>query len=357
MKHQVFDSTAKHMMDDRVFYLDLVKIVSMFFVVLIHMFSFVLTTGQYSVGSNYWMFANIVDSLARPSVPLFVMVSGALFLDPNKKIETNSIWRRRIPKLVIAYIIWSMVYSVLHYLNGSISDVRELLLFFLTGERHLWFVFMIIGLYALIPPLRCIARDIQLCAYTSLILLAFSCLRMTSPLFPVGTFARTVLDSWMSDLSLFPGYIGLFLLGSCLSRIRIRRMALMGALLGWISSFAFTVIATWRFSLASNYFVGTFYEFLFPGVVLSSVCLFVLFTGLEYRKDSIRDNWKKIACSIANLSLGVYFAHELFVQLIGRRFFSQSGFTLLVGSFVVFAITLLIVVAIRKIPKLGTIIF
>lgn len=47
MKHQVFDSTAKHMMDDRVFYLDLIKIVSMFFVLLIHMFSFVLTTGQY----------------------------------------------------------------------------------------------------------------------------------------------------------------------------------------------------------------------------------------------------------------------------------------------------------------------
>lgn len=105
MKHQVFDSTAKHMMDDRVFYLDLIKMVSMFFVLLIHMFLFVLTTGQYSVGSNYWMFANIVDSRARPSVPLFVMVSGALFLDPNKMIETNSIWRRRIPKFVIAYII------------------------------------------------------------------------------------------------------------------------------------------------------------------------------------------------------------------------------------------------------------
>ena len=63
---------------NRIFYLDLLKGVSIFFVVLLHTAGLGLSMTQ--IGSFTWQVCNVFDSLSRFVVPVFVMISGALVL-------------------------------------------------------------------------------------------------------------------------------------------------------------------------------------------------------------------------------------------------------------------------------------
>lgn len=70
----------------RILYLDILKGVSIFFVIMLHMSGPCVC--EESLGSTYWWIGNILDSICRFTVPVFVMVSGALFLNPSKTFRT-----------------------------------------------------------------------------------------------------------------------------------------------------------------------------------------------------------------------------------------------------------------------------
>ncbi|EMH1199379.1 acyltransferase family protein [Serratia marcescens] len=58
------------------------RIIAILAVVLLHVSSRVITWSE--LGSNDWWYANLYDSLVRWCVPVFVMISGALLLAPEK---------------------------------------------------------------------------------------------------------------------------------------------------------------------------------------------------------------------------------------------------------------------------------
>ena len=87
---------------------------------------------------------NVYDSLVRFAVPIFVMISGALFL--QRDIPTKIIYTKYILKLSVAYIFWSLIYSL--YYGGNLS---RHVINFINSTFHLWFIPMIIGLYIAYP--------------------------------------------------------------------------------------------------------------------------------------------------------------------------------------------------------------
>lgn len=71
----------------RTAYFDYLKIIATFAVVVIH----TVAKKWYSAGveSTEWQILNLYDSLSRWAVPIFVMVSGALFLDEKNRFHIN----------------------------------------------------------------------------------------------------------------------------------------------------------------------------------------------------------------------------------------------------------------------------
>ena len=73
----------------RVIYLDYLRIAATFCVVVLHI------SGQNwyttSVNSFEWNVLNFYDSIVRWVVPIFVMISGALFLDNEKELSVNKL--------------------------------------------------------------------------------------------------------------------------------------------------------------------------------------------------------------------------------------------------------------------------
>ena len=99
---------------------------------------------------------SLIDSAFRCSVPLFVMISAWLLVPVQS--SPRDFFRRRLTRVLIPFVIWSVLYAVLPLLwGGELSDTRaalhHLALNFNDASGHLWFVYMLIGLYLVMPVL------------------------------------------------------------------------------------------------------------------------------------------------------------------------------------------------------------
>ena len=60
-----------------------------------------------------WGVINLFDIMSRYCVPVFLMISGYLFLDPKREIPTRKIYTRYLPRLIAAYFFWSFLYAII----------------------------------------------------------------------------------------------------------------------------------------------------------------------------------------------------------------------------------------------------
>jgi surface polysaccharide O-acyltransferase-like enzyme len=116
-----------------------------------------------SVAPLAWWIADLVESLGRIAVPLFVVVSGYFLLDaPDEPIL--AFWRRRLPKLLIPLAAWMYLdYAFYTALNHEPFDIADVTRRLATGDYGpyavpLWFLYMMVGLTFATPFLRMICR-------------------------------------------------------------------------------------------------------------------------------------------------------------------------------------------------------
>lgn len=94
---------------NRIYYIDILRVIACLSVIIIHSSATYVTKNWGSF--NFWI-GNILDSLSRIGVPLFIMISGALLLD-EKYICTKKKIIKHIKKMILFFIFWSLVYTVL----------------------------------------------------------------------------------------------------------------------------------------------------------------------------------------------------------------------------------------------------
>lgn len=129
---------------------DVMRIVAAFSVILMHVtvdhvFSLPMESAE-------WMKGMALNSVSHFGVPVFVMISGALFLDSNRQIDIKRIWVHNILRIVLVLIVWSVFYGLTDYLEYRAEFVyvfREII----DGRHHLWFIPMLAGLYMIQPVL------------------------------------------------------------------------------------------------------------------------------------------------------------------------------------------------------------
>jgi surface polysaccharide O-acyltransferase-like enzyme len=139
--------------------IDLLKTLAIFGVIVIHTF----TAGGYTLGTAPWYEALFWGILVRSSVPIFFMCSGALLLDPEKELPLRRLYLHNILKIILAMLVWSMVYKVYHgILDQSLSpaylwqSLKEVLLF--NQEFHFYYLHITLLVYAFLPLTRQLCR-------------------------------------------------------------------------------------------------------------------------------------------------------------------------------------------------------
>ena len=147
--------TAVPASKERIVWLDYVRVVSCLMVVIVHACDPYYATIE--TGNYFWL--NLIDSAFRACVPLFVMVSSYLLL-PLKESETpGTFYRRRFMRIIIPFAVWSVLYAVLPWSWGEfdgarvVDELTKLTYNFNNYAFHMWYIYMLIGVYLIMPIL------------------------------------------------------------------------------------------------------------------------------------------------------------------------------------------------------------
>ncbi len=325
--------------ETRCHYFDFLRVAGAFAVIVVH----VATSKWYTtdIHTLEWEAMNFYDSIARWAVPVFVMISGALFL--NRDIPVRKIYSKYIFRIFTAFVFWSFFYVCLNDILG---------VYFIQGRfLHMWFLFMIAGLYMIVSFVKKIAESESLTKYFLALAFLFAFVLPESvkiiSLFSdehgkiVGTFA----DHF--HLHFVAGFTGYFLLGYVLNNAQISRRAERLIYFAGIIGFAATVFMSLRASL----FIGKpsgFYNDHTVNVMFESISVFVFFKS-KFNRPS------RIIRTLSQYSFGAYLVHVAVIGLIINKLgLNTLTFNPLLSipviSVIVFVISFAISAALNQIP-------
>ena len=145
-----------HFRDSRIYYFDILRIISSFAVVLIHVSA---RYNRFDINSHNWKISFYYNGMSRFAVPLFFMMSGALFL--NKNIPLKKIFNKYIKNIIIHLLFWSFIYSI-YILDISKKNIPKIIIKLFSGNYHFWYLYTTIELYICVPFLSFYASVIIL---------------------------------------------------------------------------------------------------------------------------------------------------------------------------------------------------
>lgn len=191
---------------ERVVYLDQLRFIATIGVVVLHVYAkgFNLAFGTYN-----WYVNVIGDSFVRWAVPIFVMISGALFLNPNREVTIKAVLKKYVPRLLWAYVFWWVMYSLILIVRSLVIG-NPIKVGFFGPHFHLWFLPMLMGVYLLIPILRKITIDGILLRYALVVWFVFTTVGF---LLFGGWAAKFDQITPLFKMNIIIGYAGYFMLG------------------------------------------------------------------------------------------------------------------------------------------------
>ncbi len=313
------DNSAVTDKKQRVLCFDILRILAIFFVMVLH-----VSSGNWyvtDVNSFQWQMMNFYDSISRWGVPVLVMISGALFLSRDTAIK--KLYTKYILRIVSAFIVWSFVYSFIFNFVFSRNGISVFLTSFIRGHYHLWFLFMIVGLYMITPFLKKIVADQVLTKYFVVLAIVFAimipeALSIIKALFTgYSSWAESVVNQ--AHMKFVLGFSVYYILGYYLSRVTLSRKAKICIYGLGVIGFASTVLFSTMISKRLNEANAVFYESFSVNVFCEAVCVFV-FVRSATEKMRLSDRSVRIITALSKYSFGAYLIHALIITLLSRLF-------------------------------------
>lgn len=346
---------TKHLSGRLVNY-DILRILAAYLIVMLHFSVQYINIAPGSVDEYLqWQHAIKLAAISRVGVPIFVMLSGAFLLKPDKNISIITILKKYLPKLIAIFIFWSFFYSLTkqnffeNVMASSFSDSwnniewDEFWPYFALGHYHMWYLYMLASLYLLTPLIKHItaqASKAQLIYFVFLCVLITSVTKLNQDLWNVSLL-NMILDKL--SLSFFFGYIGYFVAGYLLSAYTPGwRISTVVFVLG-ILSLKFTCQETW----ALNPMFGfdkpnlVYFSNYSPTVFFMSFALFLLAVKLKFIKL-----WKPLqilALQLPKYMLVVYLIHPFIITQCRATDIllpTESAWSLPKNAFIIYSLSL-----------------
>ena len=132
----------------RIFYFDEIRALAILFVILCH-----TTTIYHPFNYSFSPLAipSILNMLGWVGVPLFFMISGALLL--NREYTLKDFFKRRFTRILYPFIFWMIITLSLYYFFLGFGE-KELLKVFFGDNRYTWFIWVMMGIYLILPVLN-----------------------------------------------------------------------------------------------------------------------------------------------------------------------------------------------------------
>ena len=312
MQKDAWETVLPTDMKKNFFYLSFLRVVGCVAVVVLHLAASETLIYQNVLTGSQMFGMTLVYNLMMWAVPVFVMVSGALLLDPEKDITIRKIFTSYIKRILIALVSFSLVFRIFDMVMDheafTVSGILKGLLNAFTGNgwSHMWYLYLIIGLYLILPALRAVTKSCLVKELKYLLIVGF----VVISVLPLTRLFGISSSFYIHVNTIYPVY---FLLGYMLHKdiIRIdRRVAAALMVIG-----AAGIVCGTYFGLK-----GSIQN---PTVLTGYASPFVAFlaSGIFFLSKDIKEpteKMKSIVLSIDRCSFGIYLIHMVFVRLLLR---------------------------------------
>jgi surface polysaccharide O-acyltransferase-like enzyme len=341
-------------MGKRLVWADITRIFAIYFILVLHVNSFPnasLTNFVYCIGLT----------LANTCVPLLVMVSGALLI--GKKESYTSFFRKRVVKVIIPWITWTCIFTlIVLYFQAQFDPKTVIHIFRSIFIPFFWFIVLICSLYLITPALRIFAQNARTKDIFLIILLWYCALCILPYIRNTQAFPLNVGNG---IVQLVVNFIGYFLLGFLIIRIKPnKKYKPFIALLFILSLCVRSFLEYYSLHYHKQLFLSGS-EFIDPSLVIVSASLFSLLYLSEDFYQSTLSNWIKNKLSIiSKATLGIYFVHYLFLNraplpmLISTTSLIHVSYNIdmFLNAFIFFIISLVIILLLQKVPVIRNLI-
>ena len=339
--------TQNSIADNRMVWLDVVRCVAMLMVIGVHCIDPFYISPTMRVIPEYTHWAAIYGSLLRPSVPLFVMMTGLLLL-PVKQQPLGTFYKKRIFRVLFPFLIWSVLYSMFPWFTGllglpkeiigdffcytqghesqslidSLKDVAMIPFNFSHKENHMWYIYLLIGLYLYMPFFsawveRASNKTKQIFLFIWIVSLFIPYIReyVANMLFDRSGYVFGT-DTWneFSMFYYFAGFNGYLLLGHYVKKGN--DWSLMKTFILCILMFAVGYYITYTgFSTTASNPNATetemelFFTFCSPNVLLMTLATFLLLQKVVITNSTVI----KVLANMTQCGFGIYMVHYFVV--------------------------------------------
>jgi surface polysaccharide O-acyltransferase-like enzyme len=332
-------------------WLDVLRIVAIVAVVVIHAVGAATRESGTGWHTAWWWAADLLNSACLWCVPVFVMVSGALLLDPARRVASGPFLKKRAVRIGVPLAFWIAVYLIFQrQFYGQDLSVGGTVKAVASGNPYLqlYFLFIVAGLTVLTPVLR---RLIEHSSRRELTMLTAGALA-----FGLGEhFVRELGGSGgFNAVTRFLPYIGYYLAGYLITTFtvteRAQRISRWLVLAGWLGTALGSGALAARYGWTTD---GNFlYDYLSPTVMLMSLAVFTAARSWTPRRLST-----KAMRRLGGATFGVFLIHPLLLFPLQRALSlpdsSAIGRTVVWAvplACLVFAATTVIALGASKVP-------
>jgi len=324
---------------------DNLRVLATVSMILLHVTSPVLS--KYGVVSGTtWHFANLIDSSARFCVPVFVMLSGALLL--NRDHSIRNFLKKRVVRVLLPFLFYSCLYIIYDYRKHTFNNTEAIYLFIWNkiahgAAYHLWYIYMIIGLYLFVPVIGRWVRASTPKEIAYFLFIWMGTLVVSHPLL--------FKHKPNFELSYFSGFLGYLILGYYLSLIKSSpKWKTSYSVLLLMAGISITVAGTFFYTHNKGSFDGLFYGYLTPNVLLTSAGIFMLIGDFTFKSPVL----ERVRTFLCRYSFGMYLVHIVVLEKMARLglncFYKDPVIGIPLTTVVCLALSGLIVFVINKLP-------
>lgn len=334
--------------------LDILRLLAMLAVIWVHVGG--METGSLPTSDPNCQWLIFMKSIMTWEIPVYVMISGRFFLDPDREMPFTKIVKA-IERLALAFIVWNVVYQTYYILTDAYTGLnwKGILSQALIGPYHFWYLYMIVGLYLITPFLRKIAEDRKLSEYFICLFFLFMLLIKYCVKLPfVGATIESMLGSMGMKFVL--GYSGYYVLGYYLRRYPLsdkweRTLYVCGAVLLLLGATANTIC-----SVQEGAYTERFTGYTNPNTIIVAAAMYTLFTKRISNVQFSEKTTQRIS-KLSEYSFGVYLIHALLLDVFAvaglKPTVVHPVLAMPLITVLAFAVTAVLVILIRKVPYMG----
>ena len=315
-------------------YLEYLRAISMFSVVLIHIFVTARTDfSEHTVVEE--IISNTLGQILHYAVPIFFMITGAIFLQENKQIDLSTLYKKYIKRYVLIILIFGWGFAFIEQISNkeySFMAIVNSFICMIKGETwaHMWYLYTLIGIMMILPIIKLIveksSENNNLIKYTLIILIIFSC------------FATLMEDMFGFKIGIVNPinsiYIAYMIWGYLIDKKTDRCNIKIPVSVIFIASIIIIACNIAREKLKLQFLepIGSYNS---PVIMLMSIALFELIKELINNKKHRNTKLDEFILGISKYTFGVYIIHMFWINVAYKLLKINPYGELMIGKVII----------------------